>query len=172
MSMNIILDEWDHTPYHPAFPLLWHYATNGCPIDCRPSWSLEQLQAAVEWGAHPSVKTPEAIQCLQEETLEKVQQGFAKLIPWSKLKANPPANLEISPLAAVPHQSQPYLAICDLLFEIQLGGIPLPSINAATVVQAQLEVMKQLWNAAPRLIAAVAATSTQEGPITLCKMGY
>ncbi len=76
--------------------------------------------------------------------MEKVQQGFAKPIPWSKLKANPPANLEISPLAAVPHQSQPYQAILDLLFEIQLGGIPLPSINAATVVQAQLEVMKQL----------------------------
>jgi len=137
--------------------------------NCGPSWSLEQLQATIEWGAHPSAKTPEAIKCLRKETLEKVQQGSAKLIPWSEREANPPTNLKLSPLAAVPHQSQPYRAILDFSFEIQVGGIPLPSINAATVIQSQPEAMKQSGNATPRLIAAIAAMSPRKGPLLFTK---
>jgi len=33
---------------HPAFSLLHHYATHGCPVDCSPPWTQEQLIAAID----------------------------------------------------------------------------------------------------------------------------
>jgi len=91
--------------HHPTFPILLHYATHGCPVDCGEPWLLPHLDAAVKRGAHPSACTPDAQACLRKETFDKVQQGQAKLIPWAVLRKNLPPNLKISPLAAVPHKS-------------------------------------------------------------------
>ena len=36
-----------HAPYaqdHPAIPLLQAYADEGCPVDCGPDWSVEQVK--------------------------------------------------------------------------------------------------------------------------------
>ena len=61
-------------------------------------------------GAHPSASTPEASQALRAEALEKVEQGFAKLTPWSELHpqivAGLKAHTKVSPIAAIPHKSQ------------------------------------------------------------------
>jgi len=120
------------TQHHPAFDLLLHYATDGCPVDCSPPWSLEHLQAAIKHGAHPSVQLPEARVCLHAKAMEKVSQGYACLIPWSELTCNPPPNLKISPLATVPHKSFKFNAILDLSFQLHLNGLRLPSVNSAT----------------------------------------
>ncbi len=97
--------------------------------------------AAVDRGPHPSARTPEAMAALRAETLERVEQGLSRLIPWSELLENLPENLKISPLAAVPHSSRAYRAILDLSFELLLGGLHLPSVNAATVLQADAHAM-------------------------------
>jgi len=93
---------------HPAYPILLHYAQNGCPIDCGPPWSHEHITAAVHQGNHPSTCTPEAIACLRAETLKKVEASLARLVLWDDLKDNIPSNLKISPLAAIPHKSRPF----------------------------------------------------------------
>jgi hypothetical protein len=48
---------------------------------------------------------PVASQQLQKESLEKAEQGFYQLVPWDANKADPPRNLKISPISAIPHKS-------------------------------------------------------------------
>jgi len=96
------------TSDHQAFNLLLQYATTGCPANCGPPWTQAHLDAAIRRGAHPSARTPDAAAALRSEALEKVEQGFARLVTWDSIKDNPPTNLKISPLAAVPHKSHHY----------------------------------------------------------------
>jgi len=110
---------------HQAFNLLLQYATTGCPADCGQPWTQAHLEAAICQGAHPSTHTPDAAMALWAEALEKVRQGFARLVMWDSIKDNPPTNLKISPLAAVPHKSCWCQAILDLSFQICLGGLKL-----------------------------------------------
>jgi len=135
--------------YHPAFPILMQYAKLGCPVDCGPNWSLDHLQAAIHRGNHPSALMPDARDCLRAEALEKVQTGLAKLVNWTNIQACPPPNLKISPLAAVPHKSWQFRAILDLSFQLRMGGIRLPSVNAATRKQAHQASMHQLGKVLP-----------------------
>jgi len=157
------------TQHHPAFHLLLHYATTGCPVDCGQPWTMQHLSAAVARGPHPSARSPDARACLRAETLEKVSQGHARLIPWSELSKNPPPNLKISPLAAVPHKSRRFRAILDLSFQLCLGGLHLPSVNSATRPQASAHAMRQLGSVLPWLIAAMAAAAPDNGPIFFAK---
>jgi len=46
--------------HHLAFATLWQYATEGCLVDCGPSWSKEHLEAAIHRGLHLSTKSKEA----------------------------------------------------------------------------------------------------------------
>ncbi len=104
----------------------------GCPANCGPPWTQAHLNAAIQRGAHPSAQTPDAATTLWSEALEKVEHGFARLVTWDSIKDNPPTNLKISSLAAIPHKSCCYWAILDLSFQICLVGLKLLSVNAAT----------------------------------------
>jgi len=106
--------------HHPAYPILFEYATNGCPVDCGQSWSKEHVEAAIHRGPHISAKSPKAAACLQQEALEKVAQGEAEVIKWDDIKDSLHPNLKISPLAAVPHKSRLFRAILDLSFQLRL----------------------------------------------------
>jgi len=86
--------------HHPAYPILFEYATNGCPVDCGESWSKEHLEAEVNHGPHISATSMEAATCLRQEALEKVAQGEAEIFKWDDIKDAPHPNLKISPLAA------------------------------------------------------------------------
>ena len=132
-------------------------------MDCGKPWTLEHIHAAVARGNHPSARTDDAIACIQAETLEKVKQGYARLVSWDDIKDDPPPNLKISPVAAIPHKSRTYRTILDLSYQLLVAGIPLPSVNAATKKLAPAQSMKELGNVLPRLIAAVAkATPTTD----------
>jgi hypothetical protein len=47
---------------------------------------MEMLEAAIAKGSHPLARVPEAAAQLRGETLEKVEQGYARLELWEKLK--------------------------------------------------------------------------------------
>ena len=82
---------------HPAAPVLLELATLlGCTADIVDSWTMEMLEAAIAKGAHPSAMVLEAAMQLRNETLEKVEQGYARLVTWDELKHDPPRNLKIS----------------------------------------------------------------------------
>ena len=89
---------------------------------------------AVERGPHQSSLSPEAIAHFAKESAEKVRVGQAKLVLWNDIKDNPPPQLKVSPIAAIPHKSKAFRSILDLSFRLRLrsGGI-LASVNDSTI---------------------------------------
>ena len=162
---------------HPAGPMLKQYAMDGCPVALEENWSLEQLDEAVKYGAHPSARAPTAAAAVRAEALEKVEQGFAKLVPWSTLREQIQAGLQahtkISPLAAIPHKSRLFRMILDLSQKGQgrRGQSYRDSVNTLTDPNAApLKAMTQLGAALPRIIYHVATAKEEDGPILFCKL--
>ena len=68
---------------HPAAPLHNNYAKHGMPADCGDDWTIEQLDVAVEKGAHSSATDPIAAQALYAETMEQIEGGFCTTSPMA-----------------------------------------------------------------------------------------
>ena len=47
--------------HHPAYAKLLKYATGCCPVETGHNWSVDEVTAAVEHGAHESVLMPKAL---------------------------------------------------------------------------------------------------------------
>jgi len=155
--------------HHPAYPILFEYATNGCPVDCGESWSREHLEAAVSRGPHTSATSKEAATCLRQEALEKVAQGEAEIFKWDDIKDAPHPNLKISPLAAVPHKSRLFRAILDLSFQLRLRGVKFPSVNAETTPMSDHKSMEQMGKVLWRLVTMVASIKNDHTPVVFAK---
>lgn len=152
---------------HPAAQLLQDYATNGCPANCGDPWTIEQLDIAVERGAHASAKDPIAAAALHQETLEQVKGGYARLIPWKQLREKMVPQLKIQPIAAIPHKSRAFRKILDLSFAFDES---FTSVNDSTDPnQAPLHSMHELGKVLPRLIHAMATVPNDE-PLLFCKV--
>jgi hypothetical protein len=104
--------------------------------------------------------------------LEKVDQGYARLVPWDDIKSNPPKNLKISSIAAIPQtKSREYCMILDLLHGVPMGKTIHPSVNKATNPKvAPTAAMAELGNVLPHLIYAVANADEAQGPILFLKL--
>ena len=85
---------------HPAAADLLQFGTTGCPVDCGTPWTQEQIQDAIDYAAHPSAQDAVAAKCLRTEALEKVEQGFADIVPWEEIKNDHSPHLKVSPIAA------------------------------------------------------------------------
>ena len=140
---------------HPAAKLLHEYSDFGCPLDCGPNWSKEQILTSIKRGPHISAKDPTAAECLHKETQEKIQGGYAKIISWGDIKNNIPPSLKISPVAMIPHKSRLYRCILDLSFQIKIKGTKLTSVNGSTKNKAPQKSMAQLGKVLRRLIATM-----------------
>jgi hypothetical protein len=77
--------------------MLLDFAHEGCPAETGKDWHLDLLDKAVRRGAHPSAKEGIAAAALYHETMDKVKQGFARIVPWQTLRKNLPAKLKVSP---------------------------------------------------------------------------
>ena len=159
---------------HPAASMLMQYAQEGCPVDAGRAWTPEEITAAVERGPHISSRNPDAIEYMQKEVKEKVQQGFAEIVNWDdiKPKLSSPAwkNLKVSPLALVPHKSRQFRAILDLSFKLRVFDMELPSVNDATTSTAPLVSMTQLGKVLPRIIETIANAPITGGNILFSKL--
>ena len=155
---------------HPFGPVLLEYATKGCPVDTSPEWTMEMLEAAIEYGTHPSADSPEAAHYCREQTAEKVREGFAKMYLWEELKKNLPRGLKLSPIACIPHKSRSFRLILDLSKGVRIVGIDHPSVNdSSNKDTAPQEAMKELGAVLPRLIYAAATAPEAKGPILFAK---
>jgi len=114
---------------------------------------------AVARGPHQSSRSPEAFAHFAAESAEEVRVGQAKLVLclWDDIKDNPPPQLKISPIAAIPHKSKAFRSILDLTFSLRLknGGI-LESVNDSTVKMAPRGALDQMGQALSRIIHAFA----------------
>ena len=144
--------------HHPAADTLLNYATRGCPVNTGSAWTVEQMQAAIDRGPHISALEPAAMAQLDEEINEKVANGQAKVVLWNDIRANPPQQLKVSPVAMVPHSSRPYRAILDLSFPVRLSPTNVvPSVNSTTVKTAPKGAIDQIGHVLPRIIHAFAS---------------
>jgi hypothetical protein len=98
--------------------MLLQYATEGCPALCGGNWTVTQMQAAIDYNNHISAQHHEAAAFVRRQVLDKVHDHLCHLVSWHKIKDNPPLNLKISPLAAIPHKSRQFRTILDLSFEL------------------------------------------------------
>jgi len=133
---------------HPAADLLHEWATYGCPTNTGTPWTAEQMQAVVD---------SEAIAHFKAEVNDKVKSGQAKLVLWDSIKDNPPAELKISLIAAIPHKSKQFCSILDLSFNLLLkqGGIIL-LVNSTTTKIAPKGAINQLGHSLNCIIHAFA----------------
>ena len=59
-----------------------------------------------------------SIEHFAEEIKEKLRTNQACLVPWDDINDNPPPQLKISPIAAIPHKSKAFRSILDLSFHL------------------------------------------------------
>jgi hypothetical protein len=154
---------------HDAAPLLASYSTNGCPTDCGPQWTKEHIIAAIQRGAHPTAKKPEARRYLIIQTLNKVNEKFAKIVKWKDIMHNIPPTLKISPIAMIPHKSRDYRSILDLSFQIRLKGTRQQSVNQATNKLAPQKAMAKLGTTLHRIIHTLAENYNTKAPFVFAK---
>ena len=159
---------------HPFGPTLKKYGTTGCPVEIAEDWTLQELDQAVAYGAHPSAETPEASAACRQEALEKVEQGFAKLIPWSQLRrqilANRKRHTKVSPVAAIPHKSRLFRMILDLSSKGQ-RRTNTKAVNELTNEDAApTHSMDQLGTVVQRFIYQVGTLPDSDGPILFAKL--
>ena len=142
---------------HPAAQLLQEYAEVGCPVRTGKPWTREMMEEAVRRGPHESALTPEALEHFANEAKEKVKKGQAVLIAWDDIKDDPPPELKISPVAAIPHKSKAYRTILDLSFKLRLknGGV-ISSVNDTTEKMAPQGSIDQIGESLSRIIYAFA----------------
>ena len=121
---------------HPTADVLREWAIFGCPTQTGCKWTKDELWEVVDRGPHRSATTPEAIEHFAEEIKEKLRMKQARLVPWDD-NDNPPPQLKISPIAAIPHKSKAFRSILDLSFRLRLknGGV-LVAVNNTTVKSA------------------------------------
>ena len=81
------------TLVHPSASRLVEYAMDGCPADCGEDWELSHIREAVRKGTHVSALHPVARKVLREETMEKVKEGFAKIVKFGDLLRDMPKKL-------------------------------------------------------------------------------
>ena len=93
---------------HPAAAVLDEWAQFGCQTCTGKPWAKEEMWEAVARGPHRLALSPAAIKHFKAEAEEKVQTKQARLVLWDKIKDNPPPELKISPIAAIPHKSKEF----------------------------------------------------------------
>lgn len=67
---------------HQAAPLINEWAAKGCPVDCGKDWDEQHICAALKRGPHKLAKSRKAILALQQETTEKINSGYARVVTW------------------------------------------------------------------------------------------
>jgi hypothetical protein len=67
------------------------------------------------------------------------------MVAWDDIKDDPPPQLKVSPIAAIPHKSKAFRSILDLSFRLRLknGGV-LAAVNDTTVKTAPQGAIDQL----------------------------
>ena len=155
---------------HPAAPLLSDYAKYGCPVDCGPNWSRAQIEEALDYGAHPTAKIPEALECLIKEAEEKEKEGFVHILRWGDIKNKLHPLFKLSPVAMIPHKSRLFRAILDLSFYLRRKGAHYKSVNDTTTKMAPKEAMDQLGKALQRIIVKLADAQEDNKELFFAKL--
>jgi hypothetical protein len=110
-------------------------------------------------GPHQYALSPKEIAHFETEAAEKVKTNQKRLVLWDDIKDNPPKELKISLIAAIPHKSKAFRSILDLSFCLQLknGGVH-ASVNDTTEKMAPAGAIYQIGKSLLQIIHAFAKT--------------
>ena len=126
--------------------------------------------SAIDKAAHPSAQSLEAATACRNKALERVKDKCAWLVKWDNIKHNPPINLKISPIAAIPHKSRAFQMILDLSYNIEVNSAKLSSVNeTSNKALAPQHAMYKLGNVIPRIVWAL-ATADPSMPFLFTKV--
>ena len=65
-------------------------------------WTVEELQAAIDWGPHQLALMADTIDHFQIEVAEKVAASQAKVVLWEdNIRSNPLPQLKVSLVVAI-----------------------------------------------------------------------
>jgi hypothetical protein len=142
---------------HPAAGLLTKRATFGCPTHTGLPWTREEIWEAVARGPQKSALSPEAIAHFPAEAAKKVKTKQARIVARDNIKDNPPHQLKILPIAAIPHKLKIFQSILDLSFRLHLanGGVR-AAVNNTMEKTAPKGVIDQIRECLSRIIHAFA----------------
>ena len=130
---------------HLAAATLKEYATNRCPAKTGIPWTKAEIWEAVERGPHALALLVEALKHFKQEAAKKVAMGQATIVEWDEIMDNPPTQMRVSPIAAIPHKLKAFQSILDLPFSLRLrDGTTLPSLNNTTTKTAPGRAINQL----------------------------
>jgi hypothetical protein len=142
---------------HLAAATLKEYTTYGCPAKTGKPWTKAEIWEAVERGPHALALLVKALKHFKQEAAKKVAMGQATIVEWDKIKDNPPTQMKVSPIAAIPHKSKAFRLILDLSFSLRLrDDTTLPSVNNSTTKTAPSGAINQLGHSLQRIIHAFA----------------
>ncbi len=144
---------------HSAAGLLSEWARLGCPTQTGQLWTKEEIWEAVARGPHWSALSPEALAHFAAEAAEKVHIKQANIVAWDDIKEDPPRQLKISPIAAIPHNSKVYRSLLNLSFWLCLtnGGVQ-ASVNNTMEKTAPKGAIDQIRECLSRIVHAFAET--------------
>ncbi len=84
-------------------------------------------------------------------------QGQARIIEWNAIKDNPPREMKVSPVAAIPHKSKAFRSILDLSFSLKLEDSGrVPSVNKNTEKTAPGAACSQIGHSLQQITHAFA----------------
>jgi hypothetical protein len=151
-------------PYHPAGDLLKDWASFGCLAKTGHPWTKAEMWEAIKRSPHRLALLEAVLEHFAAEAIEKINAGQARIVEWESIKDNPPAQLKISPITAIPHMSRGLRSILDLSFSLRLKncGILL-SVNNTTTKMAPKGALDQPDHALSRIIHAFAETNDTNG---------
>jgi hypothetical protein len=140
---------------HDAVPILQQLLTTGAPVlQTSPSWTFEELDAAVRRGAHRS--TIDHRDFLREEFADMTAAGQWLVLPYSAVRHLP--NLRLSPTGIVPQRNRRPRIIVDYSFYL---------VNQSTQPAAPDSI--QFGHAFNRLLHALQRADTRHGPVYISK---
>jgi hypothetical protein len=143
---------------HLAAPFLHRLATRGVPApSAQPPWTLQQQDAAVPRGPHPSARHQHST-FLLEDMFAYVQQGYLLVLPYSAIRGHP--LLKIAPAGVVPQRERRPRPIMDYSYN---------GVNQAALDVAPRQAM-QFGASLQRLLQRIAYANPVFGPPLLAKL--
>ncbi len=143
---------------HPAAPFLARLARHGVPaLSHDPPWTLQQQDAAIRRGPHPSAHRLYA-SFLLEDMYDYVKMGYWLILPYTSIRGHP--RLRIAPAGVVPQRERRPRPIMDYTFN---------SVNQQTVPLAPFSA-RQFGGSLQRVLQRLAYCNPAFGPPLLAKI--
>ena len=156
---SYLADDLEDLP-HPAAPLLKAWRDDGVPVQsCASPWTLEQKDAAVERGCHPSANLHSSF--VREEMAEFIENNFWMVLPYDAVRDLP--NLMFTPLAVKDERDRKPRLLMDHSWPWEWG-----SINELTLPGAPPEAM-QFGHMLSRLVYQARHADPKFGAMKSCK---